>query len=102
MKLDGINSVPETQPTERQGPNNLSVRKGASEETAAVQDQTQLSVSKDRVDQLKAGLAQLPDIRSEQVQALQAAIRDGSYHVTDQRIAQALASDLLGLGSSEK
>jgi flagellar biosynthesis anti-sigma factor FlgM len=49
-----------------------------------------------KVQQLKADLAAVPDVRLERVAALQKAITSGSYNVSSQQIAQAMSSDLLG------
>jgi flagellar biosynthesis anti-sigma factor FlgM len=55
-----------------------------------------LSVDGDKVQQLKADLAAVPDVRQDRVAALQKAVTSGSFNVSGQQIAQAMSSDLLG------
>jgi flagellar biosynthesis anti-sigma factor FlgM len=59
-------------------------------------DQAQFSVDSGKVNQLKADLASVPDVRQDRVAALQQAIAAGNYNVSSQQIAQAMSSDLLG------
>jgi len=59
------------------------------------QDQAQLSVDSESIDQLKANLAAVPEVRQERVDALRQAVKNGSYQVTDQQLADAIQSDLL-------
>ena len=59
-------------------------------------DEVQFSVDGDKVQQLKTELAGLPDSRQERVAALNQAIEQGRYNVSDQQIAQAMSTDLLG------
>jgi len=53
-------------------------------------------VDGEKVQQLKSGLAAVPDVRQDRVAALQQAITSGSYNVSGPQIAQAMSSDLLG------
>ncbi len=59
-------------------------------------DQTWLSAHREKLQELKAELAYLPDVRQERIAVLERAIHDGGYHVTDQQIADAMFSELLG------
>jgi flagellar biosynthesis anti-sigma factor FlgM len=59
-------------------------------------DEVQFSVDGEKVQQLKAGLDGLPDLRQDRVVALQQAIEEGSYNVSPRQIAQAMSSELLG------
>jgi negative regulator of flagellin synthesis FlgM len=59
-------------------------------------DEVQFSVDGEKVQQLKADLDGLPDMRQERVATLRQAIEEGSYEVSDQQIAQAMSSELLG------
>lgn len=61
-----------------------------------VRDQAQLSVDQGKVNQLQAELARLPDVRRDRVEALQWAVRDGSFQVSNEQIADKLFSELLG------
>jgi flagellar biosynthesis anti-sigma factor FlgM len=95
MRVDGAIPLPENlqpQKVER-------ARAGSNpSSTAAVpssQDQAQLSVSSGNIDQLKAMLASVPEMRQERVEALRQAMSDGSYQVSDQQLADAMHSELL-------
>ena len=46
--------------------------------------------------QLKANLAQVPEVRQERVAALSQAVSSGAYQVSDQQLSDAIGSDLLG------
>jgi len=61
-------------------------------------DEVQFSVDREKVQQLKADLDGLPDLRQERVAVLRQAIEAGSYEVPIHQIAQAMSSDLLGQG----
>jgi flagellar biosynthesis anti-sigma factor FlgM len=58
-------------------------------------DEAQFSVDGEKVQQLKADLSGLPDLRQDRVVALKQAIEEGTYNVSDQQIAQAMSSELL-------
>jgi negative regulator of flagellin synthesis FlgM len=60
------------------------------------QDSFQLSGTLGQVQQLKAQLAQLPDVRSERVAALRHQVEQGSYKPTNEQIANAMISELSG------
>ena len=60
------------------------------------QDQAQLSVDNNTIQQLKANLSQVPEVRQERVDALRQAVSSGSYQVSDQQLSDAIGSDLLG------
>ena len=51
--------------------------------------------------QLKANLAQVPEVRQERVDALRQAMSNGSYQVSDQQLSDAIGSDLLGRSSGD-
>ena len=59
-------------------------------------DEAKFSVDGDKVQQLKTDLAGLPEVRQERVVALNQAIGQGSYNVSDEQIAQAMSSELQG------
>jgi flagellar biosynthesis anti-sigma factor FlgM len=67
----------------------------------ATQDQAQFSVDSSRIEQLKASLSGVPEVRQERVNALRQAISQGTYHVTDQQLAGAISdATLIGNGGS--
>jgi flagellar biosynthesis anti-sigma factor FlgM len=95
MRVDAPIPLPESlqpQKIERSG---SSTHQNRLASVKSNQDQAQLSVDSERVDQLKANLATVPEVRQERVEALRQALNNGSYHVTDQQIADAIHSDLL-------
>lgn len=59
-------------------------------------DQTQFSASNSTVQQLQSTLSQTPEVRQDRVEALRQAVASGSYQVSDQQLANAMASDMLG------
>jgi flagellar biosynthesis anti-sigma factor FlgM len=59
------------------------------------QDQAQLSVDGQAIQQLKATLSGVPEIRQERVNALRQAVSGGNYQISDQQLSDAIASDLL-------
>jgi flagellar biosynthesis anti-sigma factor FlgM len=96
MRFDGIGPVPDGQSLDRTGPSGSSSAKGGASQAKAVADQTQLSSSQSRVQDLKAELTGLPDVRQERVAALQQAIGNGSFHPSDQQLADAILGDFFG------
>lgn len=57
-------------------------------------DNVQLSVDQQKVQALKAKLKALPEMRWDRVNALRDKIRDGSYQVGNQHIADAMMAEL--------
>jgi len=61
-------------------------------------DTVQLSGTLGEVQQLKAQLAQTPDVRATRVAALQQQVAQGTYQPSNEQIAGAMFADLLGPG----
>ena len=57
-------------------------------------DHAHISTQAQQASQLSKALANVPDIRQSQVQALQASIQQGTYGVTNQQIAQSMVNDM--------
>jgi len=73
---------------------------GASDPNAAdAGDTVQFSGTLSDMQQLKAQLAETPDIRSSRVAALQQQVQQGTYQPSNEQIANAMMSDLFGSGS---
>ncbi len=102
MRFDGISSVPDGQPLDRTGQAGSSSRKGGAEQAKAASDEMQLSAGRSTVEDLKAGLTHLPAVRQDRVEALQKALQDGSFHVTDQQLADAIMGDFFAPGTAAK
>ena len=98
MRIDAALPVPENQPTQKVANSGASVQQSASAPTASTQDQAQLSVDSGTVQQLKASLSQLPEVRQERVNALRQAVSKGSYQISNQQLGDAIGSDLLSTG----
>ena len=95
MRVDAPLINPENldpQKIEQSGPSTTRTRPGA---VNSGHDQAQLTVDKGRVEQLKAHLSTLPEVRHERVAKLSQAIRNGAYQVNDQQLADAIHSELL-------
>lgn len=96
MRVDSVPQFPETQQTGA----TPSVRKGASQHDGGVAspsgDVATLSTGAEQVSALAGQLNNVPEIRQGRVQELQKAIQNGSYHVSDHQIANAMLSELAG------
>lgn len=60
------------------------------------EDATDFSPDLQKVENLKAQAANLPDIRQERVQELRKAVQSGTYEVSANKIADAMMTDLMG------
>ena len=98
MRIDGALPVPENQQTQKVTNSGASAPQGQSAPTPTGQDQAQLSVDSGTVQQLKAKLSQLPEVRQERVNALRQAVNGGTYQVSNQQLADAIGSELLSSG----
>lgn len=95
MRIDSAVPVPENVQTQNVASRGSSAQPNPSTSIDS-NDQTQLSASNATVQQLKSTVSQLPEIRPDRVEALRQAVASGSYQVSDQQLANAMASDLLG------
>jgi negative regulator of flagellin synthesis FlgM len=96
MKIDAPLAFPEQVGPQRVGTTGSSPSQNQGERVDLSPDEVQFSVDGEKVQQLKAGLSGLPELRQDRVVALQQAITEGSYNVSPQQIAQAMSSELLG------
>jgi len=96
MKIDAPLTFPQQAEPQRVGTAGSAPAQNRGGTVALTPDSAQLSMDGGKVQQLKADLAAVPDVRLERVAALQKAITSGSYNVSGQQIAQAMSSDLLG------
>lgn len=95
MKIDASLALPENVGPQRVGTTGPSPSQNQGERVDLTPDEVQFSVDGEKVQQLKADLSGLPDLRQDRVVALKQAIEEGSYNVSDQQIAQAMSSELL-------
>jgi negative regulator of flagellin synthesis FlgM len=96
MKIDAPLGFPEQVGPQRLGTTGSPTSQNQAERVGLSPDEVQFSVDGETVQQLKAGLSGLPDLRQDRVVALQQAIAEGRYNVSPQQIAQAMSSELLG------
>jgi flagellar biosynthesis anti-sigma factor FlgM len=97
MRINGSISFPENQDiTNKLGDVNAPKVHGQSDRVGSTQDETDLSADLQKVQTLKAQLANLPDVRQERVQELQIAVQAGTYEVGAGQIADAMMTDLAG------
>jgi len=96
MRIDAPISVPENLQTPKASRSGSSGQQGRSVPVGSGQDHAQLSADGATVQQLKARLSQVPEVRQERVEALRQAVGSGNYRVSDQQLGDAIASDILG------
>jgi flagellar biosynthesis anti-sigma factor FlgM len=95
MKIEAPLVFPEQVGPQRVGTTGPSPSQNQAERVGLSPDEARFSVDGEKVQQLKADLSGLPDLRQDRVVALKQAIEEGSYNVSDQQIAQAMSSELL-------
>lgn len=105
MRIDPNQFLGNVQPDNVEQTKNRSTQQaqsGATPENAQVdaEDTFQLSGTLGQVQSLKAQLAQTPDVRSERVAALRQQVQQGTYHPTNEQIANAMVSELGSGGRS--
>jgi flagellar biosynthesis anti-sigma factor FlgM len=71
------------------------------ESTVDAGDTVQFSGTLSEAQQLKAQLAQTPDVRANRVAALQQQVAQGTYQPSNGQIASAMMSELLGTGNPQ-
>lgn len=59
-------------------------------------DQASISPEAQQVSELRAELNKTPEVRQERVEALQKAMQEGSFQVSNEQISEAMLSDLFG------
>jgi negative regulator of flagellin synthesis FlgM len=96
MRIDAPLPLPENIQTPNITRSGSSASQSSASPVSSGQDQAQFSVDSGTVQQLKSALSQLPEVRQERVNALRQAVNDGSYQVSNQQLADAIGSELLG------
>ncbi len=102
MRIDATNTLPGSQQPDRPGSSTSTSKPGQASQTVLGSDTASLSSAGEKVASLKAELQNTPEVRRDRVQALQKAVQQGSYQVTDQQIARAILSDPLGPSPSTR
>jgi negative regulator of flagellin synthesis FlgM len=95
MKIDAPLGFPEQVGPQRVETTGSSSSQNQAERVGLSPDEVQFSVDGEKVQQLKANLDGLPDLRQDRVATLKQAIEEGSYNVSSHQIAQAMSSELL-------
>jgi flagellar biosynthesis anti-sigma factor FlgM len=98
MKIDAPLAFPQSVGPQRVGVTGTSPSQDQELRVGLSSDEVQLSVDGEKIQQLKADLVGLPDMRQDRVVPLRQAVEEGGYNVSAQQIAQAMSSDLLGQG----
>jgi flagellar biosynthesis anti-sigma factor FlgM len=95
MRIDPAVPLPDSQQTTQVASSGSSVPPTQPTAISSGQDQAQLSITNDAIQNLKASVLQLPEIRQGQVDALSQAINSGTYQVSTQQLTDAMSSDPL-------
>ena len=95
MRVDAPLSFPENLQPDKVASSGSPTQQNRPTPAASGQDQAQLSVDNQTIQQLKAHLSQVPEVRQERVNALRQAVSNGTYKVSDQQLSDAIGSDLL-------
>lgn len=99
MKIDPkIHLTGDSQPGRVQSGKNTAVTSSSSAKTPGVspatgEDTVSLSSTHSDVQRLAAGVAQVPEVRADRVDALQQRVRGGHYQPDSQKIADALLAE---------
>ena len=95
MKVDGFSPLPQDSSLERAGHTDRAPAQHSRAQAGAGRDEAHLLVDGERIQFLVSEIAKLPEVRHERVEALQRAVQEGRYLVSNEQIAGALFSDLL-------
>jgi negative regulator of flagellin synthesis FlgM len=98
MKIDASQAFPEGAGLQRVGTTGASASQYQEGRVGLSSDEVQLSADGETIQQMKASLDRLPDVRQGRVAPLQQTINEGTYQVSGQQIAQAMSADLVGEG----
>lgn len=93
MRIDAALPLPENQQTSKVANSGSSSPQNRSAPASSGQDQAILSVDSGTIQELKASLSQVPEVRQDRVNALRNAISSGSYQVSDQQLGNAIGSE---------
>lgn len=96
MRVDGPLSIPENLQPDKVAHSASSAQQSSSAPVTSGQDQAELTTDNGTMQQLKATLSQVPEIRQERVNALAQAVSNGNYQVSDQQLSDAMGADLFG------
>lgn len=91
MKIRGNNGISQTPfgPAPAAGPAEKEPAEGPKRPG---QDQIEIS---SQVQQLKAAVSQLPEVRTEKIEGIRGAVEEGTYHVESEKLAKAVVDEAL-------
>jgi len=102
MRIDPNSQSPEpVQPDSVQDPKNPASQKAEQDANAAGGVQVQLSTSAGQVAALTLQALNAPAVRTDRVDALRQAVRNGDYNATNEQVAAAMYSDMSASGANE-
>ena len=94
MRIDlNASSMPELSRSSGSAATDRAAEAAAGQASPAAEDVAHLSTGSDAVENLKAQLQAVPDVRQLKVNNLRRAITDGSFQVSAQRIAEGMLAD---------
>jgi flagellar biosynthesis anti-sigma factor FlgM len=96
MKIDGYTPLPESVLSKQDGPGDRSAMRDPATGAPSIQDEARLSVDSERIGLLQSKIAQLPDVRQDRVAALQSALQQGRYQISNDQIAASMLNEFLG------
>lgn len=96
MKIDGYAWLPESSLPKQAGAADHSAATNRTEGSVSTQNDPSLSVHLETKGLVESQITQIPDVRQARVAALQSAVQEGRYQVSDEQIAGAMLRDLLG------
>jgi flagellar biosynthesis anti-sigma factor FlgM len=96
MRIGDSLAVPDNQQANQVGSGASSQSQGPADRPGLSSDEVRIFVDGGKVQQLKANLSGLQDSRQEKVSALKQSVNNGTYHVSNEQIANALYSHMTG------
>jgi len=96
MKVDGLNPLPQASSLTRPEGTDRNSAPASQSGAATGADEARLIWDQNRVRSLASQITGLPEIRQDRVNALQQAVQEGRYTVSNEQIANALFAEHLG------
>lgn len=96
MRIGDSIPVTDNPQTNQVGSGTSSQSQGPAGRPGLSSDEVRISVDGGKVQQLKTNLAGLRDGRQDKVGALKQSVSNGTYHVSNEQIANALYSQMVG------
>jgi flagellar biosynthesis anti-sigma factor FlgM len=101
MRIDPQIPATENSGTNRVNDNQSGAAKASSASSAGQPNDTvHLSSDQATVRQLVSQLSQIPDVRQKQVSALRSEVQSGQFQRSNEQVAGAIATQLLGINSN--